>query len=243
VFDVRDHVVLMSGASGALGSALAQRLLAAGARVAAIERRPDALAHLLAQPAAPGGIEPGSRLLVHRVDFAERETIEHAVADTVARWGRLDHLFNTTGAWGNAPSLEATPDALWDAMWDANVRPVLETCRAAVPLMKKLGGGTIVNVGARTALAGDAGVGPYAVAKAAVVRLTETLAAEGRSAGIRANCVLPSTIDTPANRAAMPDADRSGWVSLDALVDAMLFLASPAARAIHGVALPVYGPG
>jgi len=128
-------------------------------------------------------------------------------------------------------------------MWEANFRSVLQVCRAVVPVLKRQGEGTIVNVGSRGALRGDAGVAAYSVAKAAVVRLTESLAAECKHHGVRVNCVLPGTIDTAANRAAMPDADVSTWVEPEALVDAMLFLASPAARAVHGVALPVYGLG
>lgn len=264
--ELRDHVVLMTGASGALGTALATRVLAAGARLATLERRRDppgeervgappgppladrnpataGAKRTLASALASAGVDLADRLLVHTVDFHHLASIEQAVAATIARWGRLDHVFNTVGAWGSAPSVEATPDALWDSLWDANVRAVLQTCRAAVPVMKTRGGGTVVNVAARAALHADAGGAAYAVAKTAVVRLTEALSAEGRQAGIRANCVLPGTIDTPANRDAMPTADTSEWVTLDALVDVLLFLASPASRAIHGAAIPVYGPG
>jgi NAD(P)-dependent dehydrogenase (short-subunit alcohol dehydrogenase family) len=234
-----NRVALVSGASGALGGALVRRLLAEGARVAAVDRG-------AARSAVELGIadsDAAARLSSHGVDFADADSVERAVAEAIERHGAIHHVFNATGAFGMAESVEATSEALWSKMWDANFHSVLEVCRAVVPVLKRQGEGTIVNVGSLGALRGDAGVAAYSAAKAAVVRLTESLAAEGRAHGVRVNCVLPGTIDTAANRAAMPGADPSGWVSLDALADAMLFLASPAARAVHGVALRVDGPG
>jgi NAD(P)-dependent dehydrogenase (short-subunit alcohol dehydrogenase family) len=239
MFDFRDRVTLLTGASGALGGALLARLVEGGARVAALERRPEALAASLAS----SGRAPSGRLTLHAVDFADAASVTRAIDETLARDGAIHHVFNVAGAFGSAESVEATPDELWSRLWEANFRTVLQVCRAAMPLLKRRGEGTIVNVGSRGALRGDAGVAAYSVAKAAVVRLTESLAAEGKAHGVRVNCVLPGTIDTAANREAMPDADPSKWVAPDALVDAMLFLASPAARAITGVALPVYGAG
>lgn len=239
MFDFSDRVALLSGASGALGGALVRRLAAAGARVAALDRKPERLAAELAE----AGFEVGEKISVHAVDFADLASVERGVEAAVARHGAIHHVFNVAGAFGLADSVEATSDELWSKMWEANFRTTLQVCRAAAPLLKRQGEGTIVNVGSRGALRGDAGVVAYSVAKAAVVRLTESLAEEGKGHGVRANCVLPGTIDTAANRKAMPNADPAGWVELDALVDAMLFLASPAARAITGVALPVYGGG
>lgn len=239
MFDFSDRVALLSGASGALGGALVRRLTAAGARVAALDRKPERLAAELAE----AGLEVGEEIRVHAVDFSDLASVERGVTEAVAHHGAIHHVFNVAGAFGMADSVEATSDELWSRMWEANFRTVLQVCRATAPVLKRQGEGTIVNVGSRGALMGDAGVVAYSVAKAAVVRLTESLAAEGKGAGVRVNCVLPGTIDTPANRKAMPDADVSTWVELDALVDAMLFLASPAARAVTGVALPVYGKG
>jgi len=235
----RDRVALVAGASGALGGALVRRLAAEGARVAAVARDPDRLIRSL----AAGGPLPEERLTVHGADLADGAAAAALVAEVVARDGRLDHLFNVAGSFAAAESVEASSDELWASLWEANFRVTLHACRAAAPVMKRQGEGTIVNVGSRAALLGGAGVAAYSVAKAAVVRLTESLAAEGKRFGVRVNCVLPHTLDTPANRAAMPAADPTGWVELDALVDVLLFLASPAARAIHGAALPVFGPG
>jgi len=237
--EFRDRVALLCGASGALGGALTRRLHAAGARVAAVDRKPERLAEALAEE----GLPVGESISVHAADFSELASVEHAVAEAVARHGAIHHVFNVAGAFGMAESVEATSDELWSKMWEANFRTTLQVCRAVAPRLKRQGEGTIVNVGSRGALKGGAGVVAYSVAKAAVVRLTESLAEEGKGHGVRANCVLPGTIDTPANREAMPDADFATWVELDALVDAMLFLASPAARAITGAALPVYGAG
>ncbi len=146
------------------------------------------------------------------------------------------------------PPLHETPEADWDLMMGLNARSVLNTCRAVIPQMLRQGKGRIVNVAARAALEGKARMGPYCASKAAVITLTETLAAEHetlaaehRDHGINVNCILPGTIDTPQNRASMPDADFSRWVSPTALADVVVFLATDAARAISGAAIPVYG--
>lgn len=230
---------MVAGASGALGGALVVRLAAAGARVAAVDR--DAARLEAALRAA--GLAPGERLTLHGVDLADAGAVEALVAGVVARQGRLDHLFNVAGTFGMAESVEATSEELWTRLWSANFVATHNACRAAAPAMKRQGAGTIVNVGSRASLHGDAGVAAYSIAKTAVVRLTESLAAEGKALGVRVNCVLPHTLDTPANRAAMPGADPGSWVELDALVDTLLFLSSPAARAIHGAAIPVFGLG
>ena len=239
MFDFRERVAMVAGASGALGGALVVRLVAAGARVAAVDRDPGRLAAGL----RAAGLEPDGRLSAHGADLADAAAVSALVAEVAARHGRLDHLFNVAGTFGMAESVEATGDELWARLWNANFVATLNACRAVAPWMKRQGAGTIVNVGSRAALHGDAGVAAYSVSKTAVVRLTESLAAEGKAQGVRVNCVLPHTLDTPANRAAMPEADPSTWVELDALVDTLLFLSSPAARAIHGAAIPVFGLG
>ncbi len=126
-------------------------------------------------------------------------------------------------------------------MLDVNARSVITMARAVVPRMLAAGSGKIVNVAAMAALTGKAGMGAYAASKSATMRLTETMAAELRDKGINVNCVMPSIIDTPQNRAAMPDADPRHWVAPAALADVILFLASDAARAINGAAVPVVG--
>jgi NAD(P)-dependent dehydrogenase (short-subunit alcohol dehydrogenase family) len=122
-----------------------------------------------------------------------------------------------------------------------NLRSVFNMCRAVVPVMLDQGGGRIVNVSARAALEGKAAMGPYCASKAGVITLTETLAAENKHNGINVNCILPGTVDTPQNRAAMPDQDHDTWVPPEALADVIVFLASNAARCVTGAAIPVYG--
>ena len=139
------------------------------------------------------------------------------------------------------PPVHETQEHTWDFMLDLNARSVLLTCRAVLPHMRSRGAGKIVNVAARAALEGKAKMGAYCVSKAAVITLTQSLAAENRHQGINVNCILPGTIDTPQNRADMPNADFDTWVPPAALADVILFLASDAARAVHGAAVPVYG--
>jgi NAD(P)-dependent dehydrogenase (short-subunit alcohol dehydrogenase family) len=159
----------------------------------------------------------------------------------VERFGRIDVLVNTVGAWRGGVSTHEAPLADWDFLFAANVRPTLLACRAVAPHFVARRGGRIINVAARSGLHGDAGSAAYSAAKSAVLRLTESLSAELKSSGVNVNAVLPSTIDTPQNRAAMPGADFSMWVQPDAIADVIVFLASDAARAIHGAAIPVYG--
>ena len=237
MFDFTGRVALVTGASGALGGTLARRLLAAGAQVATVDRREERLATAFADVAA------GDRLSFHAADLADAEAVEAMVAGALTRLGRIDHLFNVAGTFATDGPVEATTAETWQKLLDANFRSTLHVCRAVVPAMKRAGSGTIVNVGSRAALAGDANVAAYSVAKSAVLRLTEALAAEGKRHGVRVNCVLPGSLDTAGNRAAMPEADFTTWVEPEALIDAMLFLSSPAARAIHGAALTVFGLG
>jgi NAD(P)-dependent dehydrogenase (short-subunit alcohol dehydrogenase family) len=134
-----------------------------------------------------------------------------------------------------------TADDAWERMLDLNVRTLLNACRAVVPHMLERGGGRIVNVGAFAAQKGQAGMGAYVASKSAVIRLTEAMAAELRERGVNVNCVLPTIIDTPANRESMPDADPAKWVAPKDLARVIAFLASDDAHAVHGAALPVTG--
>ena len=233
--DFSGRIALVTGAAGALGGALARRLLDAGARVEAIVRHGERVRSAFAGT--------GERLGVHTADLADASAVAGAVAEILASRSRIDHVFNVAGAFAADGPVEVTALETWQLLLDANFRSTLHVCRAVLPAMKRQGQGTIVNVGSRASLAGDANVAPYAVAKTAVLRLSESLAAEGKRAGVRVNCVLPGTLDTPANRRAMPEADRTAWVDPEALIEVMLFLSGPAARAVHGAAIPVFGLG
>jgi NAD(P)-dependent dehydrogenase (short-subunit alcohol dehydrogenase family) len=163
------------------------------------------------------------------------------VKSAAERFGGIDVLVNIAGGFRMGEAVHETSDANWDFLFDINVRTLRNAVRAIVPQMITRGGGRIVNIGANAALKGVAGMGAYCAAKSAVIRLTESMAAELRTKNINVNCVLPTIIDTPENRAAMPKADPSLWVAPADLAGTIAFLASDEARAIHGAALPVTG--
>jgi NAD(P)-dependent dehydrogenase (short-subunit alcohol dehydrogenase family) len=230
------RVVLITGASGNLGAAAARAFQRAGATTVLVDRAADRLHHQY-----PDLVVSPDHLLLGGVNLADEASVASAIGSAIERFGRIDVLVNTVGAWrGGAPVHEA-PLADWDLLFAANLRPTLLACRAVIPHFLAQHGGRIVNVAARGGLVGDAGSAAYSAAKSAVLRLTEAMSAELKNSGINVNAVLPSTIDTPQNRAANPTADHAKWVHPDAIADVVLFLASDAARAIHGAALPVYG--
>ena len=182
-------------------------------------------------------------LLASGVDLSEAASLGKLVADSLARFGRIDALVHTVGGWRGGKPVHEMDLADWDFLFNVNLRTTLLCCRAVIPQMLKQGGGKIVNVASRDGLAGSAGVAAYSASKSAVIRLTETLADELKASNINVNCILPSTIDTPQNRASQPTADFSKWVEPSAIADVILFLTSEASRAIHGAALPVFGKG
>lgn len=232
---LNDQTVLVTGAAGNLGRAVCTALASEGAKIAMLDISSEAL--VKARSALPDAAEtelfPG--------DLLSSDAIERIVAAVKGRFGRIDVLANVAGGFAMGPPLHETDDATWDRMLDLNLRSVFHCCRAVVPVMLEQGRGSIVNVSARAALAAKGHMGPYCAAKAGVVALTESLAQEHKQAGIRVNAILPGTVDTPENRAAMPDQDHSRWVPPSALADVMVFLASDAAGCVTGAAVPVYG--
>lgn len=233
--ELTGKVAIVTGAAGNLGQAVCQALAAQGASIALLGH------HAAGLEAARAGLA-GGESAAFTVDLIDPQGVRQAIADVMTRFGRVDILVNVAGGFTMGPPLHETPDADWDQMLDLNARTVFNACRAVIPhLLAAAGGGGIVNVAARAALKGQGHMAPYCAAKAVVIRLTESLAEELRDAGIRVNCVLPGTLDTPQNRAAMPDADPSRWVTTAALADVILFLVSDAARAVSGAAIPVYG--
>ena len=238
MYNFADKVAVVTGAAGGLGTVVARRLFEAGASLALVDRNLDRLPALWPEA---GGV--ADRLSFHACDLADAEAVARCAAEIALRFGRIDHLFNIAGAYRGGETIEEASDETWALLWEANFLSALHLCRAVVPGMRRRGSGSIVNVGSRASLGGDAGAAPYSIAKTAVVRLTESLAAEVKKEGVRVNAVLPGTIDTPGNRRAMPESDPAAWVEPQALADAMLFLASPLARAVTGVALPVFGLG
>ncbi len=224
-----NRTVMITGAAGNLGRALADAFSAAGARRILVDRSEAHLA--AAYPKAPAG----DRLLA--ADLTDATDAQRALAAA----GRVDALCNLAGGFRMGPAVHETPDELWRGMLELNAGTLLNAVRAVVPGMLAAGSGSIVNVAALAGTAGRAQMGAYGAAKSAVIRLTESMSAELRERGINVNCVMPSILDTPQNRADMPKADPRRWVPLDALAEVIVFLASPRARAIHGAAIPVSG--
>lgn len=228
------QVVIITGAVGNLGQAVAEAL--GGARRVLVDRSAQRLAERY-----PKFTDSDDTLLVGDVNLADEQGVQRVAALALERFGRIDALLNTVGGFAGGKPVHEDDLANWDRMFEINVRTVLMSCRAVIPQMIRQGSGSIVNVAARAALSGVAGLGAYCAAKSAVIRLTESLAQELKNHGVRANCVLPGTIDTPQNRKDMPDADFSKWVAPAAIAAVMAFLASDAARAVSGAAIPVYG--
>ena len=225
--------VLITGAAGNLGRAVAAAFAAAGASLALLDIDRQGLSS-----AYPG--EDQRRLLVG-VDLSKSQSVASAADAACAHFGRIDVLCNLAGGFRMGHPVHETPEAVWLLMIELNAGTVLRMARAVVPKMLAAGSGKIVNIGAMAGLAGKAEMGAYTASKSAVIRLTEAMAAELREKGINVNCILPGTLDTPQNRAAMPQADPHRWVATDALAEVALFLASERARAIHGAAIPVVG--
>jgi len=220
--DFDGKVVVITGAAGALGRAVANEFASRGAKLALVDIIDAAGPHL----ALVG-------------DLTDAAAAQKIVADITRKLGRIDVLANVAGGFTMGETVAETTDKTWNFMFDLNVKTMLNMVRATVPTMLAGGGGKIVNIGARSGLKGAGRMGAYCASKAVVIRLTESLADELKGSHINVNCILPSVIDTARNRQDMPDADPAKWVSPADLARAIAFLASDAAHAIHGVALPV----
>jgi NAD(P)-dependent dehydrogenase (short-subunit alcohol dehydrogenase family) len=227
------RVVMVTGAAGALGRAVVAAFDAERASLVLVDRDRAALERAFGADSERVAFAPA--------DLLDAASARAAVDLALRRFGRLDALVNLAGGFAMGEPVHALGDDTWQRMFDLNVRTLLNAVHAAVPPMLERGGGKVVNVGAFAAQKGAAKMGAYVAAKASVIRLTESMAAELREQGINVNCVLPTVIDTPANRADMPKADASRWVAPEAVADVIVFLASDRARAIHGAALPVTG--
>jgi NAD(P)-dependent dehydrogenase (short-subunit alcohol dehydrogenase family) len=231
--DMRGQSVVITGAAGNLGRAVAQAFARRDARLVLVDRRAARLAEHY-------GAEHERQCFVE-ADLTSASATRRVAERALAWSSRIDALCNVAGGFRAGTPVHETPDATFDALFDVNVRSLLNMVRAVVPAMLAQRRGAIVNVAALSAQNGTAGIGAYCAAKAVVVRLTEAMAAELKDANIRVNCVLPSTLDTPQNRADMPDADPTKWVAPADLAETIAYLASSAANAINGAALPVTG--
>lgn len=222
--------VLITGAGGQLGGAVVAHFQQRGARLVLLDRHAEALRERL-----------GGDVLAVQADLLDRAQVAARVGAALDAAGRIDVLCHLAGGFHMGEPVHETPADAWERMMNLNARSLIHVAAAVVPRMIAQGAGRIVTVGAAGALRGGGDMGAYAASKSALMRLTESMSAELRDHGINVNCVLPSTLDTPPNRAAMPDADASRWVEPAALAEVIGFLASDGARAIHGALIPVLG--
>jgi NAD(P)-dependent dehydrogenase (short-subunit alcohol dehydrogenase family) len=220
--------IAVTGAFGALGVVVLRALVAAGASAAGIARRPVSKA-----PAQLGGI-----VLVGDADMSDASAADATLLEVAQRLGGLDGLVNIAGAYRWGKVADSGPD-LWEQMYRTNLLTAVNATRAALPLLGT--SGRVISIGAAGASKAGAGMAPYAASKAGVSKLTEALAAEVKDRNITVNAILPSIIDTPANRADMPDADFSHWVQPAQVADLIVFLLSDRASAITGALIPIVG--
>ena len=226
---MKDKVVLITGANGGLGSYVTQAFLDAGATVVGVSRKiqqsdfnSPAFTALPAEISTPAG----ARSMVEGV---------------VARFSRLDVVVHTVGGFAGGPSIAETDDATFQRMFDVNLNSTFYLLRAVLPAMRKTRNGRIIAIGSRAALEPGVGVGAYSASKAAMVSLIRTVALENKDAGITANVILPGTMDTPANRKAMPNADIGKWVQPANVARLITWLAGDAGKDVNGAAIPIYG--
>ena len=226
------RTVIVTGAAGNVGSALALVLAGKGARVAAVDTVKERLEAVVA------GLPGSGHLALSQFNLLDPAATDALVAHVVATAGGLNGVGTTVGGFAMAKLADAGQDQ-WDLMFNLNVRTTWNIYRAAVPAIRAAGGGALCGIGSAAGLRGSAEMAAYSATKSAVMRLTESLADELRPDRIRVNAVLPTTIDTPQNREAMPGADTSRWVKPSEVGEAMAFLLSDAASGVSGALLPV----
>jgi NAD(P)-dependent dehydrogenase (short-subunit alcohol dehydrogenase family) len=226
---MKGKIVLVTGAHGGLGAHVTQAFLDAGATVIGTSRKVQ----------QSDFKSPGFTAMPADISTTERAKI--LVDQVVARFGRIDVLAHTVGAFAGGQSIAETDDATFQKMFDLNFNSAFYLFRAALPAMRKTGNGRIVAIGSRAAVDPGPGVGAYSASKAALVSLIRTVALENKDVGITANVILPGTMDTPANRKMISNADISKWVQPANVASLVVWLASDAGTDVTGAAIPVYG--
>lgn len=234
--EMHGKVVLIGGASGALGYAVTREFAKTKARLALIGTSEEALEQLVEE------LDPPSvPVFTRAIDATSYEEVEALVEDVQAALGGLHVLLNTIGGWGGGKTVAETPIGQWEHMLRLNLRSAFLLSRMALRPMLEVGWGRIVHVSSKTAVEPRAKQAGYAVAKMGLITLTEVIAAEVKGSGVTANVVMPSIIDTPANRKMMSKADTSKWVPPEHIAATMRFLCSEAAASINGARVPIYG--
>jgi NAD(P)-dependent dehydrogenase (short-subunit alcohol dehydrogenase family) len=228
---VDGKVVIITGASGGLGTVVTKAFLDAGARVIGVDR------------SAHTRIPDHPSLSHFVVALDDPEAVKHLVSDVVEMYERIDAVVHLVGGFAGGQRIEDTTDDTWDQMIDINLRPAATLIRAVLPVMRETGSGSVVAIGSAAALTPQAKVGAYSASKAALISLIRTVAEENREFGIRANVVSPNTMDTPANRAAMPESDPRKWVQPANVASLIVWLVSDAGAEVNGAVIPLPGRG
>jgi NAD(P)-dependent dehydrogenase (short-subunit alcohol dehydrogenase family) len=226
---MKGKVVLVTGANGGLGTYVTQAFLDADATVIGTSRKIQ----------QADFTSPSFNAMP--AEISTREAAKVLVDQVAARFGKLDVLVHTVGGFAGGQSITETDDATFQRMFDLNLNSVFHILRATIPALRQTGDGRIIAIGSRAALDPGAGVGAYSASKAAMVSLIRTVALENKDAGLRANVILPGTMDTPANRKAIPNADVSKWVRPAAVANLITWLAGDGGKDINGAVIPVYG--
>jgi NAD(P)-dependent dehydrogenase (short-subunit alcohol dehydrogenase family) len=226
---MKGKVVLVTGANGGLGTHVTQAFLNAGATVIGTSRKIQQ-----SDFKSPG-------FTAMPAELSTRESASVLVDQVVARFGRIDVLAHTVGAFAGGQSIAETDDATFQRMFDLNLNSAFFVLRAVLPAMRKTRNGRIIAIGSRAAVDPGPGVGAYSASKAALVSLIRTVAAENKDVGITANVILPGTMDTPTNRKVIPNADVSEWVQPANVASLVLWLAGDAGADVNGAVIPVYG--
>jgi NAD(P)-dependent dehydrogenase (short-subunit alcohol dehydrogenase family) len=233
---VTGTVVVVAGGTGGLGEAVSLAFLENGATVIVTYRKE---AEFQSLRMAAG--EKGANLQGKIVDVTDAGAVDALIGGVLAEHGRVDSLVNAVGGYAGGVTLWQQEPEVFDRMFELNLRPGYWLARAVVPGMLKQGHGAIVNVSAKAALDHGGGAGGYAASKAAALAMMDSLAADVKGSGVRVNSILPSIMDTAANRASMPDANFAAWPKTQDIAKVILFLCSDAGKVIHGAAVPVYG--
>ncbi len=226
---MKDKIVFITGAKGGLGSFVTRRFLAAGATVVGTSR------------SISKEDFPQPNFIPLAVDFTQAAAVHDAIESVIGRFGKLDVLVHVLGGFAGGQTVARTDDATWEQMRDLNLTSAFYVLRAAIPHLRKSGTGRIIAIGSLTAVAPHSRLGAYVTFKAALSTLVQTVALENKDAGLTANVVLPGTMDTPANRKSMPDADFSKWVQPGDVADLVLWIADERSAHVTGIAIPIDG--
>jgi NAD(P)-dependent dehydrogenase (short-subunit alcohol dehydrogenase family) len=226
---MKGKIALVTGANGGLGTYVTQALLDTGATVMGVSRKIQQ-----SEFKSP-------EFTAQSAEISSGASAQSLVDSVIARFGQLDILVHTVGGFAGGKTIAETDDATFQRMFDMNLTSGFYLFRAALPAMRKTGNGRIIAIGSRAALEPGAGVGAYSASKAALVSLIRTMAVENKDVGMTANVILPGTMDTPANRAAMSSADFSKWVQPAAVASLVGWLAGDAGKEVNGAVIPVYG--